>query len=179
MLEKLLLALWLLLPAYTPNNFAVITGGGKPIDLGKNFFDQKRIFGDGKTFRGFFGGVAGGVLVANVQYSIEKFFNLQFYSLLNYSDFFILTLLLAFGAMLGDLIGSFIKRRFGYKRGEMLPVFDQLTFLFVSLAIASTFKPFWYLFDLEIIVVGILITPIAHISANIIAYKLRLKDVPW
>ncbi len=39
--------IWLLLPAYTPNNFAVLFGGGTPIDLGKKFIDGKRILGDG------------------------------------------------------------------------------------------------------------------------------------
>ena len=33
---------------------ARLFGGGKPIDMGKNFSDNKRILGDGKTIRASF-----------------------------------------------------------------------------------------------------------------------------
>ena len=49
-------AIWVMLPAYLPNNIAALTGGGMPVDLGKNWSDGKRILGDGKTIRGFAGG---------------------------------------------------------------------------------------------------------------------------
>ena len=50
-------ALWAMLPAYVPNSAAAVFGGGTPIDFGKTCGDGRRIFGDGKTHRGFFGGV--------------------------------------------------------------------------------------------------------------------------
>ncbi len=178
-LTTALQVLWLLLPAYTPNNFAVLLGGGKPLDLGRNFIDGKRILGDGKTVRGFVSGVAGGILTANVQFCLECYTGLKIYSSLPYSEFFVLTFLLSFGAMAGDSLGSFVKRRFGIERGGKFPVFDQLTFLFVSLLISSLYPAFWKLFDIAKIVIGILITPLLHVLTNCIAYKLNLKDVPW
>jgi len=51
MLELILKTIWLLLPAYTPNNFAVIFGGGTPLDFGKKFIDGRRILGGGKTVK--------------------------------------------------------------------------------------------------------------------------------
>ena len=36
-------AIWVMLPAYLPNNIAALTGGGMPVDLGKNWSDGKRI----------------------------------------------------------------------------------------------------------------------------------------
>ena len=179
MFDLVLTTIWLLIPAYTPNNFAVLVGGGRPIDFGKNFIDGKRILGNGKTVRGFIGGLAGGILCANLQYALEKLFNFKIYSILSYSEFFMLTFSLSLGAIAGDSIGSFIKRRLGVERGEKLPVIDQLTFLFVAIILASTQASFWKIFDYKIIIVGILITPVLHLLTNYIAFKLKLKEVPW
>ena len=52
----LIVAFWLMLPAYVPNNFAAIFGGGTPLDMGRVFQDGERALGDGKTFRGTFAG---------------------------------------------------------------------------------------------------------------------------
>ena len=37
------------------------------MDFGKNFYDGKRIFGNNKTFRGFFFGLAIGILVGSIE----------------------------------------------------------------------------------------------------------------
>ena len=51
------LSVYYIIPAYVANGFAVVTGGGRPIDLGRKFSDKRRILGDGKTIRGFTGGL--------------------------------------------------------------------------------------------------------------------------
>lgn len=178
-MEVILRTIWLLLPAYTPNNFAVIFGGGKPLDFGRKFIDGRRILGDGKTIRGFFGGFIGGILIAHIQILIERFFKFSIYSSLGYSEFTILIILLSLGSMVGDSFGSFIKRRLGFERGKSLPVVDQLTFLMFAYAFASLSPQFPRLFTFDVIVVGIFITPILHILVNVMAYKLNLKDVWW
>ena len=53
-------ALKFIFPAYCANAVPVIVGGGLQIDLGRNFFDGKPIFGKNKTFRGFLVGLAVG-----------------------------------------------------------------------------------------------------------------------
>lgn len=180
MLNILAATIWLLLPSYTPNNFAVVFGGGKPIDLGKNFIDGKRIFGDGKTVRGFIAGICGGLLIAHIQLIVEGFAGIKLYSSLEYSSFFSLIFCLAFGALIGDLAGSFIKRRAGLKRGASFPILDQLGFLTMAFILAYTLSPaFLKLFTLQIILTGIVITPLLHLLTNYIAYKLGLKEVPW
>ena len=93
---------------------------------------------------------------------------------------------MGFGCMIGDSIGSFIKRRMGHKReGEEsseAPLLDTLPFAI------STF--IFGLFFLNKSVVGssellsgmlilLFITPILHRSFNIIGYKLGLKSVPY
>ena len=179
MLDLILETIWLLLPAYTPNNFAVVFGGGIPIDLGKTFIDGRRILGDGKTIRGFVAGVLGGLLVAHIQLIVEPILNFKIYSNLSYIQFLQLTFLLSFGSMVGDSVGSFIKRRFGFERGKSFPILDQLTFLIFAYLFASLSPIFNLLFTLDIIILSIFITPILHLIANIIAYMLKLKEVPW
>jgi len=179
MIELILKTIWLLLPAYTPNNFAVVFGGGRPIDFGRKFIDGRRILGDGKTFRGFTGGVIGGIFIGIIQYSIEKIFKIHIFTSLQFRDFLILIFLLAIGSMLGDSIGSFIKRRLGYERGSRLLLIDQLTFLIFALLVASRFSPFWTLFNWEVILLSLILTPFLHLSVNYIAHKLNLKEVPW
>ncbi|MCX7999232.1 MAG: CDP-2,3-bis-(O-geranylgeranyl)-sn-glycerol synthase [Leptospiraceae bacterium] len=179
MFEIILKVIWILLPAYTPNNFAVILGGLKPMDFGKNFIDGSRILGDGKTFSGFFGGVLGGIMIANIQRVIELLFGIKIFSSLPYNEFLYLVLALAFGSMIGDAVGSFVKRRFGFERGRSFPIIDQLTFLLFAIAFASLTKGFWELFGTIEIGIAIVITPILHLSVNFIAYKMKLKEVPW
>ncbi|HIH23083.1 TPA: CDP-archaeol synthase, partial [Candidatus Micrarchaeota archaeon] len=55
-----------ILPAYVANAVPVLLGGGAYLDLGKNWNDGGRIFGDGKTIRGFISGVVAGMLVGIV-----------------------------------------------------------------------------------------------------------------
>ena len=180
MLYLLLKTIWLLIPAYTPNNFAVLFGGGTPIDLGKYFVDGRRILGDGKTIRGFVFGVAGGIFCGIFQFEIEKFFGIGLFSSLHFYDALILITSLSVGSLSGDIIGSFIKRRVGIKRGQAFPFFDQLTFLIVAFIFAYSFSPYFTkLFTVEIIVIALILTPILHLLTNFIAYKLGLKDVPW
>ena len=62
-LETVVVAFWLMLPAYVPNNVAVLAGGGRPIDGGR-IWDDKRVLGDGKTWRGTAGGFLAGALLA-------------------------------------------------------------------------------------------------------------------
>ena len=105
-----------ILPAYFANASPVLLGGGVPIDLGKKFSDGRRIFGDGKTIRGFVGGVSAGIIlsaIVSILFPLEIFggFKLQFFS----------GCLLSLGTLVGDLIGSFIKRRLA-KRVCMLGV---------------------------------------------------------
>ena len=52
-MNEIIELLILLIPAYIANSSPVLFGGGTPMDMGKNFLDNERIFGEGKTIRGF------------------------------------------------------------------------------------------------------------------------------
>ncbi|MFO7968104.1 MAG: CDP-2,3-bis-(O-geranylgeranyl)-sn-glycerol synthase [Archaeoglobaceae archaeon] len=175
----ILITIWLLLPSYAPNNFAVVFGGGRPIDLGRNFIDGARLLGDGKTIRGFIAGGVGGVLVAHVQLFIENLLDLSIYSSIAYASFLGIIMGLAFGALIGDMAGSFIKRRLKVERGGILPLLDQLDFLIIALLAASLSTDFFVLFTIPVIIAAFIMTPFLHTLTNLIAYKLGLKKVPW
>ncbi len=175
----ILTTIWLLLPSYVPNNFAVVFGGGKPVDLGRNFIDGARLLGDGKTIRGFVAGGLGGLVVAHIQLLIENLLNFGIYTSVVYTSFLGIAVGLAFGALIGDMAGSFIKRRFKVERGGILPLLDQLDFLVFALLVASLSTDFFALFTIPVIIAAFIITPFLHMLTNFIAYKLGLKEVPW
>ena len=102
-------ALWIMLPAYIPNPAAALLGGGTPIDFGKCAKDGRRIFGDGKTWRGLIGGIIVGIIFGGIQIWARWFFHLDFLPELTW----VTVICLSVGALLGDLIKSYFKRRLG------------------------------------------------------------------
>lgn len=158
-------AIWFILPAYFANAAPVVLGGGPPLDMGKKFLDGRRILGDGKTARGFVGGLIVGTIVGLLQGVARA--PLREYLLLGF--------LLALGALLGDLASSFVKRRLGIERGGAAPGLDQLSFVVAALILASPVKvPPW-----QVIAVILIITPPIHLATNFISYKLGLKGRPY
>ena len=118
-------AVWLIFPAYIANSSAVIFGGGAPVDLGHRFKDGNRIFGDGKTWFGFIGGTLAGIGFALGQIlGTHSSFPDHFWGYGPLPNAFLLAVLIPIGALLGDLLGSFIKRRRGFKRGVQMPGLD-------------------------------------------------------
>ncbi|MDL0129048.1 CDP-archaeol synthase, partial [Halobacterium salinarum] len=88
---------------------------------------------------------------------------------------------LAFGAMVGDIAASFLKRRTGRQRGAAFPVVDQLDFVVVALALTALAVPAWVgdTFGLPVLVTVAVLTPALHLLTNGIAYALGVKDEPW
>ena len=158
-------ALWFILPAYFANATPVVLGGGLPLDGWRRLGDGRRIFGDGKTVRGFVAGLVVGTIIGALQ-GVAKG---------SFSHYLSLGFLLALGALLGDLMGSFTKRRLGIERGGALPGLDQLGFVVIALLLASPVEvPSW-----QVIAAILLITPALHLATNFIGYKMGLKSRPY
>jgi len=155
-------ALLFIFPAYCANAVPVLAGGGLAMDFGKNFFDGKRVFGNNKTFRGFFFGLAVGVAIGSVECM-----------LFGYPLLFIL--LTPLGALLGDLTAAFMKRRLGIAPGGMFPIVDQVDFVVGAIVFTLPLG----MVNWELAVAALIITPPIHLLTNIIAYKLKLKKNPW
>ncbi|MBU4374864.1 MAG: CDP-2,3-bis-(O-geranylgeranyl)-sn-glycerol synthase [Euryarchaeota archaeon] len=167
-------AVWLMLPAYIANPTAVVFGGGTPIDFGKNWRDGRRILGSGKTFRGLFGGTACGVIIGLLQRQATA------------SDIFIIPsitaiITLSSGALLGDIVKSFFKRRLGFERGAKLPLIDQLDFVAGAWILTYIFDPQWFNdnFTFWIIITVLILTPVLHRLTNILGYYIKVKKEPW
>jgi CDP-2,3-bis-(O-geranylgeranyl)-sn-glycerol synthase len=91
---------------------------------------------------------------------------------------------LAFGALLGDLAGAFLKRRMHKPRGAKAPALDQYDFvvgaLLMSLAIAGWSVPRFFSGDALLgLLAIILITPALHRAVNVVGYRIGQKREPW
>ena len=178
-MNALIVAFWLMLPAYVPNNCAALFGGGTPLDRGRLFQDGRRILGDGKTFRGTFAGTVCGVSVGLLQNQIAPQLGLPAFGD-GYEQLFIL-LALSLGAMLGDIVAAFFKRRMGLNRGAPLFIIDQLDFVIGAWFFVILIAPDWFNlhFTSTIILIVLIITPILHRVTNIIGFKMGAKREPW
>ncbi|MDR0911479.1 MAG: CDP-2,3-bis-(O-geranylgeranyl)-sn-glycerol synthase [Methanobrevibacter sp.] len=173
-------AIYFFLPAYISNLSGLVFGGGKPIDFGKNFFDKRRIIGDGVTWKGLIYGVIISTLVGGLQgYAYINFFigtfiaDMPGFMITNILNGLIIGFLLGLGALGGDAVGSFIKRRLNISRGKPAPILDQLDFFIGAVILVSIVLNV----DANIIVTGAIITLVLHLITNTIAYLLKIKSV--
>ncbi|WP_268766005.1 CDP-2,3-bis-(O-geranylgeranyl)-sn-glycerol synthase [Methanohalophilus halophilus] len=182
----MIIAVWLMLPAYLPSPFAALLGGGRPIDGKRTMGDGRRILGDGKTIRGFVAGsligIVAGILQTWIAFSRIEFMGIRLppfgYTI---PDVIIPIAALSIGSLLGDLAMSFVKRRIDLKRGAPLPIADQLDFVAGAWILTYLVAPQWFVanFTLNIIIVLLILTPLLHIGTNIIGYVLGIKKEPW
>ncbi len=172
----------LFLPAFIANPGAVITGGHIKMDLGKSFHG-KRILGDGKSWSGFIGGSLIGILSGIIIFYIVILLKIPYGDYgKNIFDAIYVLIPMSFGSLLGDITGSFIKRRMGLKSGAKGSILDQWPFVLMSFFLLFIFaRPFFIKFygDFIAIVLILVITPPLHRGVNILAYKFKMKDVPW
>lgn len=174
-----------MIPALVPNSAAVLFGGGTPMDFGRSW-RGKRILGDGKTWRGFFGGAMSGVVIGLVQMGVADLLGAQdTWGFGEWPGSLCVLLSLSFGSMLGDSAGSFVKRRLDIGRGGRAPVLDQYNFVAGAIILVLAFRTDWFL---DHFIVGnglyglalfLVVVPLLHRGVNITGYKLGKKDVPW
>lgn len=156
-------ALNFILPTYATNAVPAVFGGGRPLDFGRCFLDGERIFGAHKTIRGFLSGLLAGTMMASLE------------ALVLQASLFSFGLVASLGALTGDLVGAFIKRRMKLPPGYALPLLDQLDFVFGGVCFLA---PFYTIQDGTIFII-ILVTPAIHVVANVIAYLSKTKAVFW
>jgi CDP-2,3-bis-(O-geranylgeranyl)-sn-glycerol synthase len=163
-------ALWFIFPAYCANAVPMILGGGRPIDFGKIFLDGKPILGSHKTLRGFFSGLAVGTLVGFLQTLIFQHILFQYNAQFRYTV--LLGFTLSLGALVGDLVESFIKRRLDILPGNSFPIADQLDFVAGALLFSL---PVSLLPSLLTILIILVVTPFIHLLTNLFASLLGIK----
>ncbi len=149
-------------PSYVANAAPLLFGGGAPIDRGRNFTDGKPILGSHKTVRGFFAGIIAGTIIGMLESLVD-------------GRLLLAGPVIALGAVLGDLLGAFVKRRLNIKPGSALPVLDQLDFVLGGLVLGSPFFPIGW----TAILLVVLVTPPIHLGTNFGAYLLKIKKTYW
>jgi len=180
-LAIVVVALWTMLPAYVPNNVAVLVGGGRAIDAGRTW-NGRRLLGDGKTWRGTAAGVTAGVVLALLLDAGHEAVGAAVgVSLLSFT--LPAAAGLAAGAMLGDIAASFLKRRTGRERGAPFPGLDQLDFVVGAVALTALLDPGWFseafLQPVTVLLAVVVLTPALHLATNAVAYWLGLNDDPY
>ena len=170
-------SLLILFPAYAANGFPPLARGRTPIDLNKRWLDGNRVFGDGKTFEGFSLGLFIGFLVGGLEsylYPSLNAYAMQYGTELPVINLFV-GFMIAFGALVGDLGGSFIKRRFKLARGADVPLLDQWNFIIGCVLFSFLFTEI----TIWMFLIMLVITPVVHRIANIIGHRLKIKREPW
>jgi CDP-2,3-bis-(O-geranylgeranyl)-sn-glycerol synthase len=167
-------ALWFIFPAYCANAAPVIFGGGKPMDFDKKFFDGKPLLGSHKTFRGFLAGIIVGTLVGLAQTIIYEQVLFEYGSQFQYS--ILLGFMLSLGALTGDLVESFIKRRLNRSPGSSLPVADQIDFILGAFLFSILVLPPSLLAALIILLVTIPIHLLTNLGAALLNMKNKRKN---
>lgn len=179
----ILATLWFMLPAYLANmapaifiRLGLLKFLDKPMDFGR-VVGGKRIFGEHKTWRGLVAGVIVAIFTIFLQQVLVKYPFFKEISILDYKNenLWLLGFLFGFGALVGDAVKSYFKRRVGIKPGQPWIPFDQLDFVLGALlAVSVVYVPGW-----PVIVAAVLITPVLHILTNFISYALRIRETRW
>ena len=166
--DLLLQSIYFFLPAYlanmTPNLVKDIPFLHKPIWEAK--------LGSHKTWRG----LLAGTIVGGIAFWLQQLaYNSGFTSLaiIDYHGFSTLFgFLLGFGALAGDSVKSYYKRKANIAPGRPWIPWDQLDFVIGGI-IASWLV---YVPSVEIVVVLLLISPFLHVLANYIGYLLHINS---
>ncbi len=170
--------LYLMLPAYFANMAPVIARKinlfAYPIDFNKQI-NKNPIFGKNKTYRGLVFGVVFALAIAFAQfllYGAEVFRNISFF---DYQNWHIFGILMGLGALLGDLVKSFFKRRIGIEPGEKFVPFDQTDFVVGALLFIIP------VFDLtlKIFIFSLVLSFLLHIAVNHAAFYLKIRNEKW
>lgn len=123
----------------------------RAVDMGIQF-RGKRLLGENKTLRGFFVGALSAMIVAAL---ISFFVDAKPYD--SFTTAITYGVATGLGALVGDSIKSFFKRRVGIKSGELWIPFDQIDFVIGATIVGIFFVPISFtIFFSAIICIGLL-----------------------
>ena len=164
----ILQSLYFFLPAYFANMAPVFF---KRIPfLEKPIWEKK--FGTHKTWRGIIVAPLTGMVVFLIQ-KIAYLAGFKSLALIDYGEFSIfLGLSMGLGAILGDLIKSYYKRKENIKEGEKWVPFDQMDFVIGGLV--GSF--FFYVPKAEVALIILVASPLLHILVNYIGFLIGVRE---
>jgi CDP-2,3-bis-(O-geranylgeranyl)-sn-glycerol synthase len=147
-----------------------------PVDSGRKFKGEA-IFGKNKNWRGVIFGVIIGILVAGLQLWLYQFSFIKEIGLFDYSEINILVFgfLISAGAVFGDLLFAFIKRRLKMEPGQRFIPFDQTNYVIGAALFLTPYLKINILIWLTLFILTLLL----HIIANRLGYYLKLHRAKW
>lgn len=167
MMDLILKALYFFLPAYFANMAPLFFGKIKSLRIPIS----PKLFGSHKTWGGLVIGtlVGGGIFWIQKELFLSRFKEL---TLIDYADFSLaLGFFLGGGALIGDLVKSYYKRKAGIKPGQPWIPWDQLDFVIGGLTLGL----FIYVPTISVVVILLLLSPILHLIFNLLGYWFGLK----
>jgi CDP-2,3-bis-(O-geranylgeranyl)-sn-glycerol synthase len=181
-------SLYFIVPAYFANMAPVIAKKlrilkeiNKPIDLNTKI-EGKPLFGKHKTYRGFLVAILMGIILCYIQEFIFKYPFFKDISITDYNNPLLMGFLLGCGAITGDLMKSFFKRRLDIPSGKKFIPWDQIDFVLGAYLFVI---PFWSslihpnINPLMIFITSMIVSFFLHIIVNHIAYYLRIRKEKW
>ncbi|MDO8481325.1 MAG: CDP-2,3-bis-(O-geranylgeranyl)-sn-glycerol synthase [Nanoarchaeota archaeon] len=177
-------AIYLLMPAYFANMAPVIAmragllkGLAEPLDGGRKFSDGRALFGSHKTYRGLVCAVLAGMLIALIQSFLLRFAFFAPLSVLPYDFPFLIGFLLGLGAILGDLVKSFFKRRVNLASGRPWVPFDQIDFVLGAYVLLSLFYSAFL--TASLFWTSLAVSFLLHVLTNHTAFWLGVRREKW
>jgi CDP-2,3-bis-(O-geranylgeranyl)-sn-glycerol synthase len=166
--------IYFLLPVYFSNMGAVASAKiwrdwKTPVIPDRITFRGKPIIGKNKTWRGLIAGTLLGVLVYLIQARITTGLEIYDYSSIT------LGFLLAFGAVFGDMVESFVKRQMNITPGAKFIPWDQIDHPLMGMLLALFVVDLSWMFFLT----GLAITFFLHVLINFISYGIKMRDTLW
>lgn len=142
-----------------------------PVDFNKKIGGEP-IFGKNKTWRGIIAATLTGVLFFWFQKSLVDIPWFHSLSIIDYKTSSLwFGFLFGLGAIIGDLVKSFFKRRFKIPPGVSWFPFDQIDYVIGALVfLAPLYFPGWK-FSIGLILVGIGL----HLLSNVLGHLLKLR----
>ncbi len=183
MLGSIFFSLWFFAPAGFANLAAFASGKigflknlNYPVDCGAKI-GGKRILGDHKTMRGFFVALIIGILTCFIEilvysnfFSIREMIPVDYYTI----NPILLGGLLGLGALTGDSMKSFFKRRVNIQPGKSWFPFDQVDYIIGGIV----FSLFYIRLSFGQYIVLFIVWFLLHPITTYIGYLLKIRHRP-
>ena len=149
----------------------------RPVDFNLKWFDGKRLLGDHKTWRGVISGTLVSIGIVAIQKWLMRFETFEGISWFPYDEYsvWLVGFLIGFGALFGDIVKSFFKRRVGVPPGKAFIPWDQIDAAVGAIALLYIIWPISWQDSLSLII----FTFVLHILTRNIGYYLRINKERW
>ncbi len=184
MLHDILFAFWFMLPAFIANGAPLLAARipginhwNARLDFGKRFHGRP-LLGSHKTWRGLLSGMILATVVLWLQQIAAATFDITevFTGSIDYGSLPtpLLGPLFGLGALGGDAIESFFKRRRGTKSGGAWVPFDQIDYIIGAVLVSLPFV----ILSLRQYVFIFIIWFLMHLLGTYVGWRIGIKDQP-